>query len=164
MTEEKKRDYTKFFTPIEVADFMVDILDPQPGEWILEPHAGNGALVKRVKAKCPEAVVTGIELYEQWRSDLENFCEIVVIKDFLQTPTIAKWCKCIANPPFGNGIDLISHFNKMKECVKKGGKIVMLVPEDFDPDVMYVKYPIENWSTNSDGTTTPIKIIEFYNP
>jgi 16S rRNA A1518/A1519 N6-dimethyltransferase RsmA/KsgA/DIM1 with predicted DNA glycosylase/AP lyase activity len=158
-----KRDYTKFFTPIEIADKMVKLLNPKPGEAILEPHAGDGAIVKRIKAYCPESIVFAIELYPEWEKSLMQFAEVVVINDFLQIPEIAKWTKCIANPPFGNGIDLYAHFDKIRRCVKSGGKVVVLVPKDFEAGVEFLEYKIDNWATNRDGTKTEIKIIEFYN-
>lgn len=158
------RDYRKFFTYPETAYFMAGMIDPQPGEVILEPSAGDGALVKAIKAKCQETKVIAIELDPQWESELRNFADIVAITDFLATPTIAKCNSCIANPPFGNGIDLQAHFDHICKHVKKGGKIVMIVPEDFRPNVFHETYPLENWSTNSDGTKTEIKIIEFLNP
>jgi 16S rRNA A1518/A1519 N6-dimethyltransferase RsmA/KsgA/DIM1 with predicted DNA glycosylase/AP lyase activity len=158
------RNYQKFFTPIEVADKMVGLLNPQPGEAILEPSAGNGAIVKRLKAHCPESTVFAIELNPEWEIELRTFADVVVIKDFLELYTSVKWTKCIANPPFGNGINLNDHFLKIRESVKKGGKIVMIVPVDFEPDIEHKPYPIENWSKNSDGSTTEIKIIEFVNP
>jgi 16S rRNA A1518/A1519 N6-dimethyltransferase RsmA/KsgA/DIM1 with predicted DNA glycosylase/AP lyase activity len=162
--EVKKRDYRKFFTYPETAKFMADQLDPKPGQVILEPSAGNGALVKAVKEKCPRAIVFACEIDEQWESELKALTSVVVIKDFLEYPTWPKHNGCIANPPFGNGTDLKAHVDRMIEATIIGGKLVILVPEDFDPGVPHNTYPLENWSKNSDGTTTPIKIIEFVKP
>lgn len=39
----------------------------------------------------------------------------------------------------------------------------MIVPENFNPSVEHKTHLIENWSLNSDGTKTEIKIIEFNN-
>lgn len=78
-------------------------------------------------------------------------------------PVNAKFTSCIANPPFGNGIDLNAHFNHICSHVKEGGKIVMIVPENFNPPVDYKTYSAKNWAVNSDGSTTPIKIICFNN-
>lgn len=159
---DAKRDYRKFFTYPETAAFMVDLLDPQPGQVILEPSAGNGALVKAIKNKCNQAIVFACELDSEWKSDLYAAgASVVVIKDFMEYPTWPKHSACIANPPFGNGIDLEAHVERMIEAVKSGGKLVILVPADFEPCIEYRSYPLENWSKNNDGTTTPIKIIEF---
>jgi 16S rRNA A1518/A1519 N6-dimethyltransferase RsmA/KsgA/DIM1 with predicted DNA glycosylase/AP lyase activity len=158
-----KRDYTKFFTYHETAVFMASILDPQPGQVILEPSAGNGALVRAVKNYCPETLVFACELYEEWKSDLKAVADVVVIKDFMEYPTWPKHSGCIANPPFGNGIDLMAHVNRMREAVKVGGRLVILVPLDFDPGIEHKSFPLRNWSTNSDGSVTPIKLITFIN-
>lgn len=159
-----KRDYRKFFTYPETAYFMAGMVDLKPGEFVLEPSAGNGALVKAIKAKCQEVKVIAIEIDPQWESELRKFADIVVIKDFLQVPVLAKFNHCLANPPFGNGTNLQAHFDLICNHVKTGGKIVMIVPADFTPNIIHETHPLENWSKNSDGSMTEIKIIEFFNP
>lgn len=162
--ETLQRNYEKFFTPEDVAWFMVEHLDPKEGDAILEPSAGNGSLVRAVIEKAPGAIVFAFEVNEKYRKDLkEAGAKIVVIKDFLEAPEFSKWTSCIANPPFGNETNLQDHFDKIRRVVKKGGKIVMIVPYDFDPKVQHHVSHLNNWSSNSDGTTTPIKIIEFNN-
>lgn len=164
----ESRDYTKFFTPMEIGDRMAKLLAPQDGQVILEPSAGNGMLVAAVKRRCPGAFVFAYEIDKnhEWslkhRTQRTN-ADVVVIKDFLQSPDSPKYSGCIANPPFGNGTDLRAHFDKIRKVVKIGGIIVMIVPEDFDPRVQHQEYALENWSNNSDGTTTAIKIIAFLN-
>lgn len=142
---------------------MAEILNPQPGQVILEPSAGNGALCKAVKEISPETFVFACELYEEWRTDLLTVADVVVIKDFLEYPTNPKHSGCIANPPFGNEIDLKAHIDRMRHAVKIGGRMVILVPEDFILGFPHDSFSLENWSKNSDGTTTPIKIISFTN-
>ncbi len=158
-----KRDYTKFFTYPDTAKFMAALLNPHPRDFVLEPSAGSGNLVRAVKAECPECHVCAVELYEEFRDELKLIADVVVIKDFLEVPTTPKFSSCIANPPFGNGTDLQAHFERIREAVKVGGRIVVLLPADFDMKMEHAEYPVSNWSTNSDGTTTPIKIVSFKN-
>ena len=159
------RDYTKFFTPFKTAEFMVSLLKPQDKDAILEPSAGNGSLIRAIKAVAPKSIVFAFEKDKTWEQDLRAIANIVVIKDFLDIPIYAKLTSCVANPPFGNETDLLAHFNHICKHVKEGGKIVMIVPKEFTPEnILLNVYPIENWSTNSDGTKTEIKIIEFINP
>lgn len=161
---EKKRDYTKFFTYPDTAKFMADALSPKESDFILEPSAGNGMLVKAVKNACPKSKVVAVELYEDWEKELKSIADVVIIKDFLDFKSIPKFSSCIANPPFGNGIDLDAHIQHMRSLVKKGGRMVILVPKDyFELNTEYDTYPVENWSKNSDGSTTEIKIISFLN-
>lgn len=162
MEQATTRNYEKFFTPERVAKFMVELVDPKPGQAILEPSAGNGAIVKAIHSHEPKTIIFAIEVNEKYRADLKLAgAKIVVIRDWMEVPEYAKWNSCIANPPFGNGIDLQAHFDKICRVVKTGGKVVMIVPADFDPKREHKTYTLENWSKNSDGTTTGIKIIEF---
>lgn len=162
--ETLKRDYKKFFTPSYIAKYMVGLLNPQTGDAILEPSAGDGAIVRAIKERNAGCIVFAFELNEEHKPYLRNAgANIVVIKDFLETPDYAKFTSCCANPPFGNGIDLQAHFDLMCKLVQHGGKMVMILPQDFIVPFEHVVHPIENWSTNKDGTTTPIKIVEFLN-
>lgn len=167
MTSETKRDYSKFFTYPETAAYMAGLLNAAFGEKILEPSAGNGALIRAVKKHSGNGVLMyACEIQEHNADDLEEICHWYVIADFLTDEISEDWILfdgCIANPPFGNGVDLQAHFDKIRRIVKYDGKIVMIVPEDFDPGITHKVHPLENWSKNSDGTTTPIKIIEFNN-
>lgn len=160
------RNYEKFFTPEPIADVMADILNPMPSDVILEPHAGNGSLCRAIKRKCINAFIIAVENDSKWADSLsnKNTCDIYLQKDFLHFDSIPRFTSCIANPPFGNGINLLAHFNQIIRHVKTGGKIVMIVPETFTPDIPHETIPINNWSANSDGTTTAIKIIHFNNP
>jgi 16S rRNA A1518/A1519 N6-dimethyltransferase RsmA/KsgA/DIM1 with predicted DNA glycosylase/AP lyase activity len=160
-----KRDYSKFFTPPDVADYMVNLFGKvEDGSTFIEPHAGNGALVKALRKKYGGSVVIdAVELDNDRYDELEEVCDKVFSGDFLEHYSSGEYDYCIDNPPFGNGIDLIAHLEHITEVTKIGAKIVMIVPEDFNPSRSCIKHPLENWSKNSDGTTTPIKIIEFIN-
>jgi len=158
------RDYSKFFTPDEHANYMVDWLDLKVGERGFDPSAGNGQLIRAVKRKHGDTViVNAIELNRQHEDDLKNIADYVWLEDFLKHTDSGEYDFCIANPPFGNGIDLVGHLDHIREMVKENGRIVMIVPQDFKPRCSFLSHKISNWSSNSDGTTTPIKIIMFNN-
>src|SRR5882724_3404930 len=102
------RDYTKFFTPEDIAKFMVKLANPKKDERWLEPHAGDGAIVKEIKVWAPLSIVTAIELNEEYRDVLfrwsdETLCPLDFL-NFRLRPQM--YDGCVANPPFGNGIDL----------------------------------------------------------
>jgi len=164
-----KRDYRKFFTYPEIAERMAKLLNAKKGDYIIEPSAGDGALVKAVYNNNPDTIVHAVELDKQWKKDLKKLCSKVYIGDFLEVSfnEYPLYNGCIANPPFGNGVDLQAHFNKICDIVKPNGRVVMIVPEGFNftYEKQFIRnvavHPIENWSKNSDGTTTPIMILEF---
>lgn len=81
--ENKKRDYTKFFTYPETAELMATILSPKEKDVVLEPSAGNGRLCRAVKDFCDKAIVVAVELYEEWRDDLKECADVVIIRDFI---------------------------------------------------------------------------------
>lgn len=165
------RDYTKFFTYPETAELMVNLLkwgndfyDSEGTLKVLEPSAGNGAIVKALRKKFGKLMwIDAVEKDNRWFEELDAMCNRTFIQDFLQYPSPRQYDACVANPPFGNGVDLQAHFDKICECVKEGGQIIMIVPQDFNPPVENRIYRLENWSKNSDGTTTAIKIISFIN-
>jgi len=157
------RNYEKFFTPEHVAAQMADILDARAGDVILEPSAGRGALVRAVKNRNKNVGVYAVEINPEYEDDLRSVAENYEIGDFLLSFHDDDYHGCISNPPFGNGIDLQAHVDKIRSVVMLGRKIVMIVPADYYPGVPHSTWPIENWSTNSDGTTTAIKIICFKN-
>lgn len=162
---EKMRNYEKFFTPSSIATMMVNLLKPRPGKEYLEPSAGNGKLIRAVKSKQPECRFVAFEINKDHKKALLDIAEGVYLRDFLASNPLKHLLDgCIANPPFGNGVDLRAHINKMRTLVKSRGRIVTIVPKSFQLGIKHKVHKIENWSKNSDGTTTPIKIIEFINP
>src|SRR6202035_3794138 len=84
--------------------------------------------------------------------------------DFLMYHSLEHFDRVIANPPFGNGIDLDAHISRMYECLKPGGRMIVLIPTAFkDPDIAYT-IPLQNWSNNSDGSTTEICLAVYNKP
>lgn len=159
-----KRDYEKFFTPLFIARHMVTLLNPQSGDIVLEPSAGNGAIVKAIKDVNLNISVFAVELNGKYEQDLFNAgANFVKICDFLIMDNMFKFTSCCANPPFGNTTDLQAHFDAIRKLVVPNGKIVMILPEDFICNIEHKVHKIDNWSSNNDGSITPIKIVEFQN-
>lgn len=152
------RDYTKFFTPPEIADLLVTLADIQSGQLILEPHAGIGNLIVAARKK-PVNLIHAAELNPSFVPDLHEIADLVFVGDFLKMPLKPVYDRIIANPPFGNETDLWLHFIKMHSVLKPTGMMAAIVPETFQAKHAVVEYPIENWSSNKDGTTTKIKIV-----
>jgi predicted RNA methylase len=157
------RSYKKFYTFPETADYMAMLLNPLSTDIILEPSAGSGNLIKAVKNVFPIASIHAVEINPECFWDLKEFTDVIFIQDFLSYESTEKYDCCIANPPWGNGIKIEDHYNKICSLVCSGGRVVMIVPKEFYPNVNYVEYDLQNWSKNSDGTVTEIKIITFLN-
>jgi 16S rRNA A1518/A1519 N6-dimethyltransferase RsmA/KsgA/DIM1 with predicted DNA glycosylase/AP lyase activity len=168
------RDYSKFYTPEHVADRLVSMVDIFDGMRILEPHAGNGALVEALRRTKKKLQITAIEKNPNEKVRLQKCADDVIIADFLNIISTEISCDLIiANPPFGNGIDLNEHLHHMvmQSGLSRNGIIVMIAPRDYTPKplpkyfyryFLYEKYDIENWSKNSDGTVTEISILKIF--
>lgn len=160
------RNYEKFFTPKEVCHRLCAIADIKHGDWILEPSAGCGNIVELIRRDWPKAHVFAVEQNPAYELPLRSVTDHVFIGDFFDYSKYSNkhFDICIANPPFGNETNLEYHIGRMQYHVRKGGKIVSIVPYDFIPDVpSFTTWKLDNWATNSDGTVTPIKIISFTN-
>lgn len=154
------RDYSRFFTPPDVAQAMATLLQPTPGMNILEPSAGKGALVKAVKHLQPHCTITAIEHNPNHFQDLKSAgADLIICTDFLSFPCGFRFQACIANPPFGHDIDLSAHIHKMLSLLASKSRLVAIVPKSFSPPTPHDVHPLKNWATNRDGTTTEIKIV-----
>ena len=168
------KDYTKFFTPDDVANYMVSILYPIPSQFndfantdiVLEPSAGNGALVKALKRYSERLTVIAIEIDPAHKLELKEIADSTIISDIFNYDLDLgiKADAALANPPFGHEDEIDGHLRRICEMVKYHSDIVTIVPQDYHLQYPHHVYPINNWATNNDGTVTPIKIIKFKNP
>lgn len=113
---DPKKEFQFFETPPELAKRLVDMAKIQPGETVLEPSAGRGAIAKyiieqfwHIKDLVPNASLSCIELHFANRAYLQKQWFDVVGDNFLKTDK--KYDVIIANPPFTKqqDIDHVSH-------------------------------------------------------
>lgn len=119
-----KKEYQFFETPSELADRLVELADIKPHDDILEPSAGQGAIVKAIQRKISDKRVYGYELMDvncMFLNKINNFR--LLGNDFLSESS--KFDKIIANPPFSNNQD-IDHIKKMYDSLRDGGRLVSI--------------------------------------
>ncbi len=109
--DDSKRDaLSQWFTPAPLAERMVAFANIEPGERVLEPSAGSGALVAPLLKA--DANVTAIEIDTRYVDHLTTTYPSarVIEADFL---TVAPFSVdvVVSNPPYENGLDgaFISH-------------------------------------------------------
>lgn len=120
-----KKEFQFFETPASIADRLVELADINYNDTVLEPSAGQGAIVKAIHRAHPYRTVCGYELMavnQTFLSEIERF--ELLGSDFL------KECTCqfdviIANPPFSKNQD-IDHIYKMFEYLYPGGRLVSI--------------------------------------
>lgn len=126
-----------FPTSPDKAAYMVKLLDPQPGNDILEPQAGTGALITSLADF--SCWITAVEinpaladqLRTRWETgnngtDRKPLCVKVICADFLEcNGNLGKFDRIIMNPPFVNGAD-IKHIRHAIAFLRPGGRLVGL--------------------------------------
>jgi len=125
-----KKDYQFFATPSQLADEMVRFANIEEYDLILEPSAGQGAIINAIHKQHPEQLVHYCELMELNRTFLSRLSNVAYITDnFLKLSrsklTTGTFDKIIANPPFSKNQD-IDHIRQMWDCLKPGGRIVTI--------------------------------------
>jgi len=119
-------------TPAEVVERMVEIVGDVSGKVVLEPSAGDGAIVEQVVSKYPSAIIHAVEVDEKRADKLrQKFSGVNVIQaDFMEhTPAVPD--VVLMNPPFtlqGDKLAYITHIQKAYDTMKAGGKLVAIAP------------------------------------
>ena len=121
-----KKDFQFFATPSDVADLMVAKLEIQPYDKILEPSAGNGALINAVLRLHSDITIDCYELNPLNRKVLEKMANVNVLgDDFTKRLDNEEYDVIIANPPFSKNQDII-HLMKMWNNLRYGGRIACI--------------------------------------
>ncbi len=124
-----KKEFQFFATPDNLATYLVSLADIDYGQAILEPSAGQGAIINAIMNKRGHgAPVYYCELMDVNKSVCEKISNTVFLEDdFLQLREgqNMSFDRVIANPPFNKNQD-IDHIRKMYEVCKKGGRIVTI--------------------------------------
>ena len=160
-----KKEFQFFATPPEIALWMVEQHGfLEPNHTILEPSAGQGALINAVNIVLPEKVVDCYELMDVNRTFLSKIPTANLIgEDFMVNTN--KYDRIFANPPFSKNQD-IDHIYKMYESLNYGGRIVTIASKHWQlsnnkketqfrewlDKVEAVTYDLEHGAFKSSGT------------
>jgi predicted RNA methylase len=111
-----KKEFQFFATPATIAEKLCSYI-PENTFSVLEPSAGQGAIVQAINKIRPDVVVAYCELMELNRKQFKGDA-IYVQDDFLTIDTDVKYDCVIANPPFSKNQD-IEHFYRMVLVARK---------------------------------------------
>lgn len=133
-----KKEFQYYPTPPELADKLVNIagIDKSkkyPEQMILEPSAGQGALLDAInKVAHPKQLVHCWELMEENRKIIESRDDVILEgEDFLQNGlSFEAFDIIIANPPFSRGQD-IQHILEMYRILKPHGRLVAIASQSW---------------------------------
>lgn len=120
---------TDFYpTPKDLIDKMLDQVDMDRVEYVLEPSAGRGDIIERIKEREPYPYRTkqidAIEDDSELCMVLEGKGYKPVARDFLEFNTFRQYDLIIMNPPFSDGD---KHLLKAIRLQRGGGQVVCLL-------------------------------------
>jgi len=119
-----KKALNQFFTPRPVARDLVARAKVDRTHRVLEPSAGDGAIVRELVAT--GAQVWAVEIDERLGKGLsESFDHVAVqVFDFLAIKTFERpFDRIVMNPPFAGQAD-VDHITRAFELLAPGGKLV----------------------------------------
>lgn len=111
-----------FPTPADVARQLIDLAELEPGQTLLEPSAGTGALLDAVREAGIAAVQTIIEIDYRLAERLRQRYDGVRQADFLQCDDLGTFDRILMNPPFKDGAD-IRHILHARGMLAPGGRL-----------------------------------------
>lgn len=132
-TLKEYRDRFQFFpTPAKLADRLVELAELSHGQYVLEPSAGDGAILDAIYRKIDtdfqafKLMLYALELDPKKADSLiSRFPDVFsTCKDFLKLKTTG-YDRIIMNPPFSNSQD-VKHILYAYSCLKPNGRIVAI--------------------------------------
>lgn len=116
-----------FETPTELADDLAAFIDAGPGDVVLEPSAGKGALASAVLRRCPDAKIVCIEPFPENAKALRSMGFEPIKRDFLELSPgdIGPISHCIMNPPFSGRQD-VAHVTRALSLLPVGGRLAAI--------------------------------------
>ncbi|MGE3646674.1 MAG: DUF4942 domain-containing protein, partial [Beijerinckiaceae bacterium] len=120
------KNFGYFPTPPEVSKRILDDCYLEPGMKVLEPSAGDGALIRALRERCDGLEIHAIELQEQFRDQLRPLAQRVTIGNFLTEDPEPIYDRIVMNPPFDRGMD-VAHVQHARKFLKPGGLLIAIM-------------------------------------
>jgi type I restriction-modification system DNA methylase subunit len=140
-----KKEFQFFATPDHLADRLVELADIKPTDSILEPSAGQGAIIKAIHRKHPAMSVHYYEIMDINRTFLKKISMAVDAgMDFLNDEDQHEFDKIIANPPFSKNQD-IDHIYQMYAHLANDGRMVTIAGKHWQISSNKVEKKFREW-------------------
>lgn len=158
-----KKQFQWFPTPSDIASHLISLAEIKSGHSILEPSAGQGAIVNAIHEKFPKLVVDCCELMPENQQVLSRIpYSTFICDDFMKVDSdwYGMFDRVIANPPFNKNQD-ISHVRKMYDCLKKGGRLVSIASKHWQFSENKTEKEFRNWLKKMKATIHDIEAGKF---
>lgn len=128
--ESAQQKLQAFYTPPELAAKVVRLAKLRPGCTVLEPSAGEGALIKAALEACPELDITAYDINPEAIPALSELGTTAESCDFLAIQSDDKsasaYDRILMNPPFTKRQD-VRHVLHALDFLGSGGRLVAIV-------------------------------------
>src|SRR5581483_9867401 len=115
-----------FPTPRALADRLVELAQIEPGQLVLEPSAGRGAIADAVRRRHPSVNVRCFELLADNVAELTKLGIAATRANFLEVGPEPVFDRVIMNPPFSKRADIF-HVRHAIRFLKPGGRLVSVM-------------------------------------
>lgn len=156
-----KKEFQFFATPDNLANRLVELADIKDGQMILEPSAGQGAIIRAIQGKL--SPYTNIYAFEAMPLN-QNFlkkiasCELLGSDFLLECETYFD--RIVANPPFSKNQD-IDHVMHMYKHLKEGGRLVSIMSRHWLYSSNKKEVSFRDWIDEVDAKVELIDAGEF---
>ena len=163
-----KKEHQFFATPAHLADELVKLADLQEKDTVLEPSAGQGAIIDAVlktqhkgEIFICENMPTNCIILNKKYGDTQNVYFLRPLNgDFLKLGATSPFTKIIANPPFSKNQD-IEHITKMYSDLASGGRIVAMASKHWQNSSNQKESNFRLWLQNVNARIIEVDAGEF---
>lgn len=158
-----KKEYQFFATPAALADNLVDLADMKVTDAetdddvnILEPSAGQGAIIKAIAKKAKTITVFCYELMPINQSFLKKMNNVKLIGDDFLQHSQGHFNYIIANPPFSKNQD-IDHIKHMYRFLSPKGTLVSIASNHWQYSSNKKEKGFSEWLESVNAEIIPIE-------
>ncbi len=156
-----KKEFQFFATPEALCDRLVKLADIHEGDLVLEPSAGQGAIVKAILNTGKTPVVYCFELMPINQTFLKRIEGVQLLgSDFLFAQAHNYYDRIVANPPFAKNQD-IDHIYEMYNCLKEGGRLVSIASKHWQLSGNKKEIQFSEWLNDLGAEIIEIPAGEF---
>lgn len=142
-----KKEYQFFATPDDLADYLVELAEIEPTHDVLEPSAGQGAIINAIHRELYSAFTVGaFELMPLNQTFLNKIVGCRLLGSDFLTECDTSFDRIVANPPFSKNQD-IDHIRKMYDQLKDGGRLVSIASKHWQLSTNKKETDFKFWLT-----------------
>ncbi len=158
-----KKEFQFFATPDSLCNELVELAELTNYHTILEPSAGQGAIIKAIHKVVPNVVVDCCEAMDVNQSFLKKLPNTnILCSDFLGLKAISslKYDRIIANPPFSKNQD-VDHVREMFAHLNSKGRLVSITSKHWQMSTNKKEVEFKNWLTDLGAQIIEVAAGEF---